>query len=94
MDKNLKHAGTEGTQSPKNPKIRSSCLALTQVNKDFFFTVTLYPCDISKWHKFYLLVNLLGGLIYTYTKTTGPHICQENNANLTYKNLPPPPNPA
>lgn len=48
MDKNLKHAGTEGTQSPKNPKIRSSCLALTQVNKDFFFTVTLYPCDISK----------------------------------------------
>lgn len=80
----IKRAG-DGECTPQRMwKIRPSYLM--EVNKYFsyFFTVTLQLCDISKWHKSYLLVNLLRGLIYIYTKTTGLDNCQwwnkENNA--------------
>lgn len=52
----------------------SPILLLRRWTKISFFKLfysDVVPCDSSKWHKFYLLVNLLGGLIYIYTKTTG-----------------------
>lgn len=79
----------------------------TKISFFKLFYSDVVPCDSSKWHKFYLLVNLLGGLIYIYTKTTGLDILpaveqgkttQHTNLTVECKNLscviitsPPPP---